>query len=70
MMKTKVLSASLLFSLFIPLHAQIPQLEYRPFAEDGKVWESQVGRIMENVYGKRIDGDTLIGGVAWKKVYN
>lgn len=52
------------------LHAQSTQLEYRPFAEEGKVWEAQVGGIMENVYGNRIDGDTLIGGKTWKKVYN
>ena len=70
MMKTKNLFACLLFCSCTALHAQNSQLEYRPFAEDGKVWESQVGGIMENVYGNRIDGDTLIGGKTWKKVYN
>ena len=29
----------------------------------------QVGGIKENVYGIRIDGDTLINGESWKKVY-
>lgn len=52
------------------LEAQNTQLEYRPFAQDGKVWETQVGWIMENVYGNYIDGDTLINGETWKKVYN
>ena len=70
MMKTKIILACLLFSLCMASHAQSSQLEYRPFAEDGKVWESQVGGIKDNVYGNRIDGDTLIGGKTWKKVYN
>lgn len=52
------------------LEAQNTQLEYRPFAQNGKVWETQVGWIMENVYGNYIDGDTLINGETWKKVYN
>ena len=69
-MKTKFILVCLFFSTCMALHAQSSQLEYRPFAEDGKVWESQVGLIMENVYGNRIDGDTLIGGKTWKKVYN
>lgn len=70
MMKTRLLLAYLLFAPCMALHAQSPELEYRPFAEDGKVWESQVGGIKENVYGNQIDGDTLIGGETWKKVYN
>ena len=70
MMTTKSYLVCLLFLSCMALHAQSSQLEYRPFAEDRKVWESQVGLIMENVYGNRIDGDTLIGGEIWKKVYN
>ncbi len=69
-MKTKFYLVCLLFSSCMALHAQSSQLEYRPFAEDGKVWEAQVGLIMENIYGNQIDGDTLIGGKTWKKVYN
>ena len=69
-MKTKFILVCLFFSTCMALHAQSSQLEYRPFAEDGKVWESQVGWIMENVYGNQVDGDTLIGGKTWKKVYN
>ena len=44
--------------------------DYHPFAQDGKIWEIQIGGIKENVYGNTIDGDTLINGVNWKKVYN
>ncbi len=68
-MNNKLLSL-LLAAYCISAQAQTSQLEYRPFAQDGKTWESQVGLIMENVYGNRIDGDTIIGGESWKKVYN
>lgn len=54
----------------MPIVAQDTQLGYRPFAQDEKVWETQVGWIMENVYGNCINGDTLINGETWKKVYN
>ena len=50
--------------------AASPEMEYRPFAVDGKVWEAQVGIIMENTYGYRIDGDTVIGGERWLKVHS
>ena len=50
--------------------AQTSQVEYRPFAQDGKIWHCQVGLIKENIYDNRIDGDTLIDGENWKKVYN
>jgi len=50
--------------------AQTAKLVYRPFAESGKVWEAQVGGIKENLYGNQIDGDTLINGESWMKVYN
>ena len=46
------------------------QIEYRPFAQDGKTWYCQVGGIKENYYDNHISGDTLIGGEYWKKVYN
>lgn len=63
----------LLLLLAIPsvtAQAQTSQIDYRPFAQDGKVWHCQVGGIKENVYDNHIDGDTLIGGETWKKVYN
>ena len=50
--------------------AQTSQTEYRPFAQDGKKWECQVGGIKENLYDNCIKGDTLIDGEVWKKVYN
>lgn len=70
MMKTKSYLVWLLFSTCMAIHSQSPQLEYHRFAEDGKVWEAQVGGIMENLYGNQIDGDTLINGESWMKVYN
>lgn len=69
MNKVRIL-ALLLAAYCVSVHAQPLQLEYRTFAQEGKTWESQVGLIMENVYGNSIDGDTIIGGEIWKKVYN
>ena len=70
MMKTKILLACLLLSFNMVVCAQNPQLEYRSFASEGKVWKNQVGAIEENVYCNQIDGDTIINGENWKKVYN
>ncbi len=69
-MKTNSLFAWLLFTYCMAGHAQSSQLEYRPFAQDGKTWDIQVGLIEENRYYIQIDGDTLIDGEVWKKVYN
>lgn len=62
----------LLLSILLPSAslAQEGEDDYRPFAEDGKTWETREGMIMENIYGNSIDGDTLINGETWKKVYN
>ena len=40
--------------------AQNSQMEYRPFAQDGKLWEYQVGLIYDNVYDNYVNGATLI----------
>lgn len=69
-MKTKIiLSLLCIFSIAV-VQAQNEPSEYRPFAEDGKTWKIQVGLIKENIYGSCVDGDTLINGENWKKVYN
>ena len=60
----------ILSALWISAVGQTSQLEYLPFAQDGKIWGTQVGLIMENVYYNEIDGDTVIDGENWKKVYN
>ena len=65
-----LLFASMLCTFSISSLAQDTQLDYRPFAQDGKRWSVQVGLIMENDYGNRIEGDTVINGESWKKVYN
>lgn len=49
--------------------AQTSDMEYCPFSKEGKTWETQIG-FKENIYCFRIDGDTLINGEKWKKVYN
>lgn len=69
MMKTRTIFVSLLSILCLSAQAQTIQLDYLPMSQEGKTWEMQVGGIKENVYGIRIDGDTLINGESWKKVY-
>lgn len=64
----RTLFAWLLYTTCLSVQAQ--ESEYRLFAQEGKGWETVVGGTLENVYGNRMDGDTLIGGESWKKVYN
>ena len=70
MKKMSFLFAWLLCMISMLASAQISELEYRPFAQDGKCWNSRVGIVPENIYYNSVDGDTLIGGESWKKVYN
>ena len=70
MMKAKKTITWLLFALCLTARSQISTVNNVPFVQDGKKWEMQVGGIEENLYGNRIDGDTLIDGTNWKKVYN
>ena len=70
MMERNTIFTCLLLTMCMTVHAQSSKMEYRPFALEGKSWRSQVGRIEENAYYNSIDGDTLIGGESWKKVYN
>ena len=69
-MKTRSLILFLMTISCILGNAQTSQMVYRPFAQDGKKWECQVGGIKENLYDNCIKGDTLIDGEVWKKVYN
>ena len=66
----RLLLSLLLFAAGMTFKAQDFQLSYHPFSEEGKTCERQVGGIKENLYCNRIDGDTLIYGESWKKVYN
>ena len=70
MKKAKLLFVWLLCANSISSQAQITEMEYRSFAEEGKKWETQEGGIKENVYSHFIEGDTIIAGESWKKVYN
>lgn len=69
-MKTRLSIVCLLCAFYISVHAQFENEDYFPFAQEGKTWETREGMIMENIYGNCIDGDTLINGENWKKVYN
>lgn len=62
-MKTRLLFASFLFVACMSAQAQTSEIEYRPFAEEGKNWRTQVGGILENLYRGDIIGDTIIGNV-------
>ena len=68
-MKAKLLFAGLLSATCMSLQAQIEELEYHPFVEEGKVFKTQ-GYIKEDFTYTEIEGDTLINGETWKKVYN
>ena len=68
-MKSRIIFICLQF-FCMAAYAQSPQLEYHPFAQDGKRWKLRVGLIYENLYYNNIVGDTVIGGEVWKKVYN
>ena len=50
--------------------AQAPSDDYRPFVEEGKGFDLHFGEILENSYQHWMDGDTVINGETWKKVYN
>ena len=70
MKDVRLLFAFIMHVFCMSAQAQSSQLEYHSFAEDGKEWQTQVGGILENLYCNRIDGDTVINGESWKKVYN
>ena len=70
MKNVKYEMACMLCAISISAWPQTSQLDYRPFVEEGKTWRIHVGMILENIYGNFIDGDTLIDGERWKKVYN
>ena len=69
-MKLRIIYAGLSFALCMTVKAQTSSTDYRTFVEESKTWETYVGEISESCYANRIDGDTLIGGKMWKKVYN
>lgn len=66
----RLLLASLLYAFGVFALAQTKVSDYRPFAEEGKRWTTQVGLVEENIYSYFISGDTVINGENWKKVYN
>ena len=69
-MKARLITQAFVCALCMVSQAQELQVEYHPMVEDGKVWRNQVGGTRENDYCNYIDGDTLINGENWKKVYN
>lgn len=69
MMKAKVL-LFLLGTFNMTVRGQALSEVYHPFVEDNKTWETYIGDTPECVYYNCIDGDTIINGESWKKVYN
>lgn len=69
-MKARLLTTAFVYAFCMTVQAQTLQVEYQPFVEEGKVWDKQVGGTKENTFSNYIDGDTLINGETWKKVYN
>lgn len=70
MKKVNLIGILIAYSICSFAQEQLAPSDYRPFALNGKVWETQVGIIMENMYGYRIEGDTVIGGECWMKVFS
>ena len=70
MMKVRLLTITFVCAYCIVAHAQTSQNSYHPFEEEGKIWDAQVGIIRENIFVNKIEGDTVINGENWKKVYN
>lgn len=68
-MKSRLLFAWLLLATCVSAQAQTSELEYRPFVQAGKTFKT-CGIIKEDTYINTIEGDTLINGETWKKVYN
>ena len=68
-MKTRLLLAWLLFATCMALKAQASEPEYRPFAEEGKFWETSIGGLNQYVYDGYFAGDTIIDGETWHKAY-
>ena len=69
-MNIKFMLIGLLCMLGMTVQAQTATDGYRPTAKEDKYWKTQIGVIQENVYFSQIEGDTLINGESWKKVYN
>ena len=70
MIRSRLFFANLLGVFCLVVQAQDRKDGYCPFAQEGKIWKTRVGIIMENQYGNCVDGDTLINDESWKKVYN
>lgn len=69
-MKTRLLFTWLFCICCMSAIAQTSDLEYLPFSQKNKVWERQIGGIKENLYCYQIDGDTILNGETWQKVYS
>ena len=70
MKKARFITAAFVSAICLAAQAQTSHDGYHPFVEEGKEWEAQVGIIRENIFDNKIEGDTVINGENWKKVYN
>lgn len=55
-----------MLNTFCYLSAQDSNNPYIPMLQEGKTWTAENG---ENIFSHRIEGDTIIIGESWKKVY-
>ena len=69
-MKARLVTIGFVYAFCMTVQAQALQVDYQPFVEEGKIWDAQVGYIRENIFMNKIEGDTVINGETWKKVYN
>lgn len=71
-MKLRILTMCLWMDLCLSVQAQMQQDAFHPLVKEGKFWKTEMvedwARVKE--YTHYIEGDTLIGGVQWKKVYS
>ena len=70
MKKARFITAAFVSAICLAALAQTSHDSYHPFVEEGKTWKAQVGIIRENIFVNKIEGDTMINGENWKKVYN
>ena len=69
-MRTKLFLLCIELCFTLATQGQNAPDSYQPFVEEGKGFDLQFGETMENSYQHWIDGDTVINGKTWKKVYN
>ena len=68
-MRFRIVYQLFLFILCPMLLSAQTYSDYHPMFVDGKEWNFQIGLIELNTFDYQVDGDTVIDGAEWKKVY-